>query len=413
MKSSIIATLLVCFTAVAVYTYPTVNAKLRPTPLPVVVPVEPFTLKPSVVQPITAPISNQKKIEVVFVLDTTGSMSGLIQGAKDNIWSIASSMASAQSAPIIEMGLVAYRDRGDEYVTKVVDLSQDLDTNYGTLMNFQAGGGGDHPESVNKALYDAVTKMSWSQDDDTYKVIFLVGDAPPQTLYQDEMQFPEIVKLARSKGIIINTIQCGEHQGTAAPWKQIARLGDGDFFQVSQSGSAVAVASPYDEKIAMLSKQMDETRLFFGSKEVKEVKRKKTAATRLFNSRASAPSIARKAEFNLSESGSRNFADDNELVDAVTSGRIELDMIEDSELPVELQKLDRAEQEKIVHQKAKKRERLQSQLGALSKQRNDYVKAELEKTGADKDSIDSKIYQSVVSQASKKGLVYTEEARKY
>ena len=68
--------------------------------------------------------NEQSRIDVVFVLDTTGSMGGLIQAAREKIWSIATTMASAQSAPEIRMGLVAYRDRGDAYVTRVVDLSE-------------------------------------------------------------------------------------------------------------------------------------------------------------------------------------------------------------------------------------------------------------------------------------------------
>jgi Mg-chelatase subunit ChlD len=99
-------------------------------------------------------LTNERaKIEVVFVLDTTGSMGGLIQAAKEKIWSIATTMSQAQPAPEIRMGLVAYRDRGDSYVTRVVDLSSDLDSMYATLMDFQADGGGDGPESVNQALY--------------------------------------------------------------------------------------------------------------------------------------------------------------------------------------------------------------------------------------------------------------------
>ncbi len=86
-------------------------------------------------------------------------MGGMIEAAKEKIWSIASSMASEQSAPEIRMGLVAYRDRGDSYVTQVLDLSGDLDSMYAALMDFQAAGGGDGPESVNQALDDAVTKI--------------------------------------------------------------------------------------------------------------------------------------------------------------------------------------------------------------------------------------------------------------
>jgi len=239
MKNLIVAIALISLTAVSVYFYPTVSAHINDTPKPKPTPVRPISKVTPVINPNIIGQQNAN-IEVAFVLDTTGSMSGLIQGAKDNIWSIASSMASAQSAPTIKMGLVAYRDRGDDYITHSSDLTDDLDTSYGTLMGFQAAGGGDTPESVNRALYEAVTQLSWSQDDSTYRVIFLVGDAPPKMNYPDEMQYPEIVKLAKSKGIIINTIQCGHMRETTQSWQQIASLGQGDYFQVEQSGGAIS-----------------------------------------------------------------------------------------------------------------------------------------------------------------------------
>ncbi|MCH8972254.1 MAG: VWA domain-containing protein, partial [Acidobacteria bacterium] len=198
----------------------------------------------------------------------TGSMSGLIQTAKEKIWSIATTMASAQPTPEIRIGLVAYRDRGDRYVTKLVDLSADLDSVYAKLMDFQADGGGDTPESVNKALYDAVHDMSWSQGDQAYQVIFLIGDAPPHMDY-NEVRYPAIVADALEKGIVINTIQCGGMSTTVAPWTQIASLGHGKFFQVEQAGGAVAYTTPYDDKIAELSAKLDDTRLYYGTAEEK------------------------------------------------------------------------------------------------------------------------------------------------
>src|SRR5882757_7264849 len=96
--------------------------------------------------------STKPQIEVCFVLDTTGSMSGLIEGAKQKIWSIANEMISAKPTPEIRFGLVGYRDRGDEYVTKVFNLTDDLDGIYAHLQSFKADGGGDTPESVNEAL---------------------------------------------------------------------------------------------------------------------------------------------------------------------------------------------------------------------------------------------------------------------
>ena len=201
------------------------------------------------------------------MLDTTGSMGGLIAAAKEKIWSIASTLAQAQQAPEISMGLVAYRDRGDAYVTQVVDLNKDLDSMYAKLMDFQADGGGDGPEAVNAALDDAIGKMSWSQDANTYKVVFLVGDAPPHMDYQGDKQYPEIVAAAAAKGIVVNTIQCGSMTETVAPWQQIAALGHGRYFTVEQAGGAVAIETPFDAKIATLAAELDSTRMYYGTDE--------------------------------------------------------------------------------------------------------------------------------------------------
>ena len=129
----------------------------------------------------TNPIARPERpaVEVMFVLDTTGSMGGLIAAAKEKIWSIANTLATADPTPAIRMGLVGYRDRGDGYVTTVTPLSDDLDAVYTQLMQYRADGGGDGPESVNQALYEAVSKPDWSPDKATYRVMFLVGDAPP------------------------------------------------------------------------------------------------------------------------------------------------------------------------------------------------------------------------------------------
>ena len=88
------------------------------------------------------------QIEVCFVLDTTGSMSGLIQGAKDKIWSIANEMINTEPAPNIKFGLIGYRDLQDKYVTRRFEMTSDIDEIHSKLMAFAADGGGDTPESV-------------------------------------------------------------------------------------------------------------------------------------------------------------------------------------------------------------------------------------------------------------------------
>jgi len=239
------------------------------------------------------PITDAPKIEVVFVLDTTGSMSGLIEAAKEKIWSIASSLAQAESAPEIRMGLVAYRDRGDDYVTRVTALSSDLDSLYATLMDYRAAGGGDTPESVNKALHDALHKITWSGDQDAYQAVFLVGDAPPHMDYQDEPQYPQIIAEAKARGVVVNTIQAGAAHATRQEWQKIAALGSGEYFQVDTTGSAVAIATPYDRELAKRSKELDDTRVYYGDSKTRAEKEGKLAATRKLHASASVASTSK------------------------------------------------------------------------------------------------------------------------
>lgn len=390
MKAKILGIALFALTLGAVVYYPSLNAK---------------HIDSSPIEHIVAPVGNPK-VDVVFVLDTTGSMSGLIQTAKEKIWSIATTMASAQPTPEIRIGLVAYRDRGDQYVTKVVDLSGDLDSVYATLMDFQADGGGDTPESVNKALYDAVNNISWSQGSQAYQVVFLVGDAPPHMDYQGEMKFPEIVAAAKKKGIVINTIQCGGLPTTAEPWTQIASLGLGKFFQVEQAGSAVALATPFDTRIAELSAKLDDTRLYFGSEEEREKMAGKVAATDKLHASSSVESLARRASFNISAGGRTNLLGENELVDGVASGTIKLDELDEAELPAALKPMAPEEQIAYVAGLAGERAELSRQISELAADRDDYLKKKVEEAGGLKDSLDQKIYEAVADQAKEAGLEY-------
>ncbi len=344
-------------------------------------------------------------VDVVFVLDTTGSMSGLIQTAKEKIWSIASTMASAQQTPDIRIGLVGYRDRGDAYVTRVVDLNNDLDSVYATLMDFQAGGGGDTPESVNQALYDAVYAMSWSNAEQAYQTIFLVGDAPPHMDY-NETQYPAIVAAANERGIVINTIQAGNIPSTIEPWTTIASLGHGNFFQVDQAGGAVAYESPFDKEIATLAAKLDATRLYYGTAEEKRLMDDKVAATEKVNAKASVAARARRGTFNAGEAGRENLLGDNELVDAIASGVVALEEIESDELPAALKPMPREEQVAYVAQLAEERADIQQKIRRLAKDRDQFIAKKVDEAGGLHDSLDQKLYETVKEQAGKSGLEY-------
>jgi hypothetical protein len=403
MKTHFAAAALFAATVTTIALYPGVQStagttELRPAQL---------TLPPALVAQHAKP-----RVEVVFALDTTSSMSGFIAAAKEKIWSIATTMASAQPAPEIRIGLVAFRDRGDDYVTRVIDLSADLDSVYAQLMDFRAQGGGDGPESVNQALYDAVHRVSWSTGDDVYKVIFLVGDAPPHMDYPNDVPYPATIATAMELGIRVNTIQSGEDATTARAWQAIAGLNQGEFFSVAAGGDAVAVATPFDDQIAALSVELDETRLFFGDAQDKARQLRKQAAADKVHALASTASRARRAAFNTSAAGAGNFLGEKELVEAVVSGKVDLDRIPEAELPAPLQALPTEERRGAITARAKKREAIRQQIADLAGARDAYIADEVDATGGAEASLDHKLYATVKEQAAAVGLSY-DAAPKY
>ncbi len=360
------------------------------------------------------PVSGQQPVvEAVFVLDTTGSMGGLIQAAKDKIWSIASTLAAAQPAPIVRMGLVAYRDRGDDYVTRVVNLSPDLDSLHTALFQLEAQGGGDGPESVNQALREAVEQIRWSREPGTYRVVFLVGDAPPHMDYDNDVPYTRTLVEARSRGIRVNAIQCGQQPDTASEWKQIAQLGSGSYFQVDQGGGAVAIATPYDAPLAKLSDELDRTRIYYGSPAERAKRESRDGEARAARS-ASAPAVrARRAEFVASESAKAARNEDQDLVEAVESGRVDVTELPAAALPAPLARLEPEARAKSVKETAAQRESLRKQVQALSAQRESYLRDKVEAAGGAKDSLDHQIWGAVRKQGADAGLSYGDSGPRY
>ena len=359
----------------------------------------------SVVQPAKA--LPQPKVEVVFALDTTSSMSGLIAGAKEKIWAIANSLALAKPAPQIKMGLVAYRDRGDAYVTKLSPLTEDLDAIYEALMAFRARGGGDSPESVNQGLYEAVKKMEWDKEKNTYRVVFLVGDCPPHMDYKDDVKYPKTCSMAREMGIVINTIQCGNYGNTQVTWSDIAKLGGGKYFRVAQSGGARVTSTPFDSDIAKASRDLDATRIYYGSKVERSMGEARKNQGKRIQSKASISAVAQRAMFNACESGADNFYGHKELLDDVKNNRVDIEKLADDQLPEKLRSVKKEDREKEMKKLLLAREELQKKIKELTAKRSAFINKKL-KASADggKKALTQQVYDTIKTQAADKEINY-------
>ncbi len=353
--------------------------------------------------------SDSSTLEMVFVLDTTGSMGGLIEGAKQRIWGIVNEVMQSKSHPAVRIGLVAYRDRGDQYVTQVLPLTNDLDKVYSTLMDYQAGGGGDTPEDVRRALVDGVRRAGWSQSSSRLaQIIFLVGDAPPHTDYPDEPDVTTTANEAVTKGMIVNTIQCGVIPGTREVWEAIAQSGQGQYFSIAQDGGVQAIATPYDEQLGALANKLGGTYLAYGggagaegerfravAKEVAEVS-EQAVATR------AAPSARAERALNKVVNADAYVGD---LLQSIENGSVKLDSVKEEDLPADLRKLSADARKLEIEKRLAERRDLRAQIVSLSKQREEFIATERKKQNGGKQSgFDAAVAIALKEQLSRKGI---------
>lgn len=152
---------------------------------------------------------SQKRIplDLLFIMDTTGSMGEEIARLKQTIEIINNNLASMSAKPEIRFGMILYRDKGDEYVTKVIPLTADLDGFQKELAKVEANGGGDTPEDLQSALNDAVNKIAWNKNG--IRLVYAITDAAPHLDYEQKFTYVDAAREARKKGIKIFSVGTG------------------------------------------------------------------------------------------------------------------------------------------------------------------------------------------------------------
>jgi len=146
-------------------------------------------------------------LDILFILDTTGSMGEEIQRLKTTIELINLNLSSLSSKPRVRFGMVLYKDRGDSYVTQTVPLTGDLPAFQKALGKVRAEGGGDNPEDLQAALREAIQGISW--DPNGIRLGFIITDAPPHLDYGQEFTYLNAVHGAREAGIKLYSVGTG------------------------------------------------------------------------------------------------------------------------------------------------------------------------------------------------------------
>ena len=335
------------------------------------------------------------RVEVAFVLDTTGSMGDLIEGAKQKIWSIASTVVDTNPDADIAMALVAYRDRGDDYVVQTTPLSEDIQGMYGKLVRLEADGGDDTPESVNAALNEAVKHLQWTTGNHVKRIIFLVGDAPPHMDYPQERQYPDIVHDAVARDIVVNAVQAGDMQETTQIWKEIAQFGKGRYIAIPQSGGdVVVVVTPYDDDIVQMQQRLDETVVPYGDDT------RQDDMKRRMSEKAAAPAsvkIDNSKYYSKRALKKEVITGGGDLVADVRNKQVDLDKIAEKDLPKPMQAEAPEKRKAWLEGKLQERQSLEDKMAGLIAKRDAFVVEERKKMSstASLDSFDRAVEETL------------------
>ena len=171
---------------------------------------------------------NSVPLDVLFLLDSTGSMDDEIQQIKATLQSIAKRVSNLPANPDLRFGMVSYRDREDSYVTRLHDFDGNVERFQRTIRGVEASGDSDYPESLNQAIHEAVNDASWREN--SIRLTFLIADAPPHLDYQQDEDYAAEMVRAREKGIkIFSVASSGLDQQGEYIFRQIAQQTMGSF----------------------------------------------------------------------------------------------------------------------------------------------------------------------------------------
>lgn len=349
--------------------------------------------------PTTAKTNKSKPlIQMAILLDTSGSMEGLIEQAKTQLWKIVNEMAMAKQQgvnPQLEVGLFEYGKSSiaasEGYMRMIVPLSVDLDRISEELFKLRTNGGSEY---CGMAVQSAVRGLKWSKNNDHLKIIFIAGNEP---FTQGSVDYKTACKESISNGIIVNTIFCGDFQtGIRTWWKDGAELADGKYMNIDHTKKVVHISTPQDKKIVELGRKLNQTYVAYGKK---GYQKKERQTKQDYNAASISESVMVQRSVTKASKQYTNVAWD--LVDASKEGKIKIEEIAEEDLPEEMKKMSKMERKEYIEKKKKEREETQNKINDLRKERDKYV-AEQRKQVASEDTLDEVIIKAIRDQAEKK-----------
>ena len=364
----------------------------------------PFRTRTTAYQPVRhqAPY-NKPKIQAAIILDVSNSMDGLIEQAKMQLWNMVTTMGKASCngiRPQIEIALYEYGRTNNNsrkgYIRQLSGFTSNLDLLSSILFNLKTDGG---DEFAPQAIYSSLVELNWDENPNSYKTIFISGN-------ESFLQGPDYVKracmLAKQKGVMINTIFCGDRmEGVRLNWRVMQECGGGSYSNINQNDRPVEFETPYDDELMTLNEELNSTYVYYGNAGRSHAFAQKEMDGK--NKSMSKSAYVKRIEAKSNKAIYKN--EEWDLVDKMESNPSIIQGIDKNQLADSLKGKSNAEIEKVIKKSAEKRKEIQRKIADKTAKRNAFVSAEKRKL-ANKNSstLETEVEKTIREQAAKKGM---------
>lgn len=341
----------------------------------------------------------QEKIQVAILLDTSGSMQGLIEQAKSRLWDIVNTLTTLKykgKAPKVEIALYEYGSHnryGGDYIRQITPLTTDLDLISEKLFVLQAGGS---EEFCGTVIHKATRDLEWGNNEADMKLIYIAGN---EVFEQGEIRYKDAIKRAVGKNIYVNTIHCGDRSiGIRDYWQDAAIRGEGKFFNIDSNVKVKYIVSPYDGEINECNKRLNDTYISYG-----RLGASRKESQIMQDANAESISSANYTERAISKSKAMYVNTSWDLVDKYNEDKTFITGIDKNLLPNELQGKTKEELETIIQNKTKERADLQKQINQLAINRKAYIDNQADGSKNAGNDLGKAITESILALAKVKG----------
>ncbi len=347
----------------------------------------------------------RKHIKLAILLDTSNSMDGLINQAKNQLWKIVNQLAKAKDQygedPEIEIALYQYGNDNlsiySGYIQQVLSFTTELDELSERLFALRTRGGSEYCGEVIKT---SLEDLDWTDDAGDLQMIFIAGNEP---FTQGNVPYQQACGIANEKNVIVNTIFCGNYnEGRRTGWADGATLGLGRYMNINSDAKTIHYTSPYDKRISQLNIQLNHTYIPYGTYGAVK-KEKQVAQDRAAESLGSGNYAKR-----IASKGSKVYKNKSwDLVDAADDASFNMGEVEEEQLPAEMRGMSDADKKKYVAEHKAKRDGIKKEIAELNKKRETHVAQLKARDAANSDTkLDDAIIGAIVEQAESKNFKF-------